>query len=88
MSKYVYEKDWDSNGFTIKESRKGWIYENWNVNQGCFTGVKIFIPFDELFPKGTDFYLTLSNGEVYGDSFPDHLLNTKRKILRKGHKVQ
>jgi len=85
----TYEKNGEWGGYSIKESKKGWIIEGWSRIQGNTTDYKILLPYES-----TDYMKGQNLEEDHNDymSIGSYLFSmcfdyVKVKTLKKGYIV-
>lgn len=87
----MFEKSSDRGGFTIKTTKTGYLYENFNRMQGDVTGRKVLVKFADAEKMGIDKDLNkkwneiCTNGEYLADIISHECI--KCKVIRKGEKV-
>lgn len=89
MSKVVYSCDGEWSGYDIYQTRKGFRIEYWSRIQGCRTGIKIHVPFCDLFPKDMDMNADWNSYYENGQMFAEQCeFIAGNRCLSKGWVVQ
>ena len=89
MSKVVHDQKHEWTGYTISESKKGFILDRWCAVQGATTGRRILVPYGSTFPKGTDFSAQWNAYITKGEAFCYAATELKSaKVLRRGRIVE
>ncbi len=87
-----FEKSSEYGGYTVRESKKGWIVEGWSRYQGNFTDWKKLVPFGVWeYQKNQDLTTQHNSYMTVGEAIQDYARiddNKNVKILKKGYLVQ
>jgi hypothetical protein len=87
MPQPVYEKEHEWSGYSIYASPKGWHYRGWSRYSGSRTDVRMYLPYDGEFPKGTNLNRRWNDNMTYGDAL-HHTIKMYGVFLDRGRLVQ
>lgn len=86
-----FEKTSEYGGYTVRESKKGWIVEGWSRYQGNLTDWRKLVPFGVWgYQKGQDLAAQHNSFMTVGEAIHDYAYNDNKnvRILNKGYLVQ
>lgn len=90
----TYEKRGEASSYMIRESKKGWVIENWSAYSGTVSGRKILLPYSESFPRGCNLSKDWNEFAEYGEMLYEYSKavgeapRSTGRVLRRGHIVQ
>ena len=88
----TYEKSSEYGGYTVRESKKGWIVEGWSRYQGNITDWKRLVPFGVWdYQRGQDLEARHNEYMAVGHAIQDYARNDGNDnvmVLKKGYIVQ
>jgi len=84
----TYTREWDRSGYTVRQSKKGWMVEGWSRMSGSISGRKVMVPFSDQIGPGQNLYAAWNSTMTYGDIVYERAKNGKNiTIVRNGHVV-